>query len=205
MDGAVGARVPRRGNAFTRGLGRLTMRLMGWRLVGQVPDIPKFVAIAAPHSSNWDFVVAMAVAFAIGVRVTVLGKHTLFKGPLAPLMRFLDVMPVNRAAPQGVVGDCVAAFDAADQLVIGVAPDGTRGGKTGAGGDAGRWKSGFYRIARAARVPVLPVALDYGRREARFGPVLIPTGDEAADLAQLSLFYAGTRGKRRSIGAAVSF
>ncbi|WP_159107172.1 lysophospholipid acyltransferase family protein [Azospirillum sp. B4] len=181
----------------------MTLRLMGWRLVGQVPDLPKFVAIAAPHTSNWDFVMAMAVAFTIGVRVTVLGKHTLFKGPLAPLMRFLDVVPVNRDAPQGVVGTCVAAFDAAEQLIIGVAPDGTRGGKSSA--QVGRWKSGFYRIAVAAKVPVLPVALDYGHREARFGPLLFPTGDEAVDLAQLSRFYAGTRGKRRSIGAAVSF
>jgi len=162
---------------------------MGWRFEGALPDLPKFVVIGAPHSSNWDFVVAMAAILALGLRLTILGKHTLFRGPLAPLMRWCGVIPVDRSRPNGIVGDSVAALAAADRLVIGLAPEGSRT-------PSATWKTGFWHIAKAAGVPVVPVALDYGRHCIRIGEPFMPS-DLDRDLDGLARFYAGVRGAKR--------
>ena len=97
--------LPRRGNVFTQASGRGLLTLAGWRIEGEFPDRPKLVAIVAPHTSNWDFVVGISVVFAMGLRVRFLGKHTLFKPPLGWLMRWLGGTPVVRDTPQGAVGD----------------------------------------------------------------------------------------------------
>ena len=90
--------LPRRGNGFSRALGRGVLRLFGWRLVGDLPEVPKLVAIGVPHTSNWDFVFGMSAIFALGVRVNWLGKHTLFRWPLGGLMRWLGGVPVERSS-----------------------------------------------------------------------------------------------------------
>ncbi len=147
------------------------------------------VAIVAPHTSNWDFIVGILAVFAIGIRVRFLAKHTLFKGALAWFMRWCGGMPVNRAAPQGLVPQVVDAIAGAPSVLLAITPAGTRSSTK-------PWKSGFYHIAVAARVPILPVVFDGARRAIRFLPAFEPSGDYTADLPKLQAFYAGVRGIR---------
>lgn len=196
----LGPRVPRRGGVISRVIGRILLRLMGWRFEGNFADLPKFVSIGAPHSSNYDFIIAMAGLTALDLRMRILGKHTLFWGPMGPIMRWCDVLPVNRASPHGVVGDCVAAIQAHDQIVIGIAPEGTRMPKAGSG-----WKTGFWHIARQAGVPIIPVALEYRTRTIRVGAPVTPSDDMEADFALLSAFYAGVKGARRTLPDVIPF
>ena len=161
-------------------------------MAGDVPDLAKAVIIVAPHTSNWDFPVGVAAMLALDLELTFLGKHTLFEGPLAPLMRGLGGIPVDRSHPgAGVVEEMAARFRAADRLLLALSPEGTRT-------TVDRWKTGFYRIAAAAGVPIVAVALDWGRREIRFGPVLTPSGDLEADLGLLRVFFAGVIGRRQN-------
>ena len=102
---AVGARVPRRGGAATRALGRAMLAAMRFGLEGEVPDLPKFVVAVAPHTSNWDFVVGAAARFALDLDLAFIGKHTLFRGPFAPLLRGMGGIPVDRSSPHGLVDD----------------------------------------------------------------------------------------------------
>jgi 1-acyl-sn-glycerol-3-phosphate acyltransferase len=179
--------LPRRGNALTRALGRVLLALAGWRVEGEFPDRPKLIAIVAPHTSNWDFVLGVAVVFALGLDVRFLGKHTLFNPWLGWLMRGLGGTPVRRETPQGAVADAVEMIRREPKFLLGLAPAGTR--KRGA-----PWRSGFYHIAVAAKLPIVPVAFDAGRKAVRLFAPLEPAGDLAADLARLQALYEGVRG-----------
>ena len=179
--------LPRRRNVLTRLLGRAVFALTGWRVEGELPDEMKLVAIVAPHTSNWDFVVGIATVFALELRVRFLGKHTLFNPWLGWLMRWLGGTPVVRDTPQGAVSAAAAFIEREPNVLLGLAPAGTR--TRGA-----PWRSGFYRIALAARVPILPVAIDFPNRVIRIFPALVPAGDYDADLKQLQDLYAGVRG-----------
>jgi 1-acyl-sn-glycerol-3-phosphate acyltransferase len=164
------------------------MRILGWRLEGGFPDLPKFVIIVAPHTSNWDFPVGVAAKLALRLQVTFLGKNTLFRFPLGVIMRALGGMPVDRSGSHDLVSGITAEFARREKLVIVVAPEGTRK-------KVERWKTGFYHIARGANVPVVPVALDWGNRAVRIGAPFSTTGDVTRDVAELQAWYAGIRGK----------
>jgi 1-acyl-sn-glycerol-3-phosphate acyltransferase len=183
-----GPSVPRTGGALTRAFGRLAMRVLGWRLEGGMPDLPKFVIIVAPHTSNWDFPVGVAAKMALRLQVTFLGKNSLFRFPLGIIMRALGGMPVDRSASNALVSGIVAEFARRDQLVLVVAPEGTRK-------KVDRWKTGFYHIARGANLPIVPVALDWGKRAVRIGEPFTTTGNIDADIATLQSFYSGIRGR----------
>lgn len=188
----VGPNVPRRGNAFSRWVGRTILSVGGWGFEGGVPDVPKFVCVGAPHSSNWDFVWVMGGLLSLGIRMTIMGKHTLFKWPLGGFMRWCGVVPVDRRAAGGVVGASIAAFREADRMSMAIAAEGSRN-------PGAHWKSGFWHIARQANVHILPAALDYRRKRIRFGEAFLPSDDMAADLKRMSDFYMGTQGARRTI------
>jgi 1-acyl-sn-glycerol-3-phosphate acyltransferase len=145
------------------------------------------VAIVAPHTSNWDFVVGILAVFAIGIRVRFLAKHTLFNPWLGGLMRWFGGMPVNREAPQGLVPQVVETIGKADRVFLAITPAGTRSSTR-------PWKSGFYHIAVAARVPILPVVFDGPGRAIRLLPPFEPSGNYDADLPKLLALYAGVRG-----------
>lgn len=179
--------MPRRGNALSRALGRGLLALGGWRIEGQFPDRPKLVAIVAPHTSNWDFIIGIAAVYALGLRVRFLGKHTLFQPPLGWLMRWFGGVPVNRAAPQGLVPQAVEAIDKAAAIFLAITPAGTRSSTR-------PWRSGFYHIAHAARVPILPIAFDGAQRTIRLFAPVETSGDYARDIPQLQALYAGIRG-----------
>lgn len=163
-------------------LGRLALRLAGWRIVGDVPPLPKFVVVVAPHSSNWDFLVGVAARFALDVDAHWLGKHTLFRWPLGPLLRALGGRPVRRDVPEGVVAAVAAMVRAEPRFILGLAPEGTRR-------RVAQWRTGFWHIARDAGVPIVPVAFDWSRREVAIGEPVWPTDDLAADVAALQARY----------------
>lgn len=186
----LGAAIPRRGSRFLQHLGRLALRLLGWRIEGEVPDRPKLVIAVAPHTSNWDFVVGAAAMFALDLRLAFLGKHTLFRGPLAPLMRWMGGIPVDRSKPHGIVGEAVAAFARVEQRILAIAPEGTR--RKGA-----QFRSGFLHIARGANVPVVLAALDYRARCVRLGPSFDPGDDIEAERQRVIAHFSRVEGKRR--------
>jgi 1-acyl-sn-glycerol-3-phosphate acyltransferase len=181
--------VPRRDSRTLRLLGRAVLRALGWHIEGELPDLPRFVAIVAPHTSNWDFVVGAAAMFALDLDLAFLGKDTLFRGPLGPLMRAMGGIPVDRAASHGVVASAIDAFRAREQLVLAIAPEGTRK-------PVARLKSGFLHIARGAGVPILLATIDGDARCVRLGPLVEPGDELEAELARIESHYRGVRGWR---------
>jgi len=180
-------RIPRRGNLFSRAFGRCILALLGWRIEGEFPDRPKLLAIVAPHTSNWDFPIGLAAVYALGLRVRFLGKHTLFRAPLGWFMRRWGGIPVIRESPQGAVAQVVEVIEREPAIFLAVAPAGTR--KRGT-----PWRSGFYHMAHAARVPILPVAFDGRRKAIRLFAPFETSGDYDADLPRLLAYYDGVRG-----------
>ena len=186
---ALGASVPKRGGRFTRALGRILMTLAGWRFEGGFPDLPKFVIVVAPHTSNWDFLVGMRALFALGLRTSFIAKHTLFRGAAGAWLRHMGGIAVNRAAPHGVVDEVVTRFRERERFLVALTPSGTRRL------DA-PWRMGFYHFALGASVPIVPVAFDYAARLIRIGAPLALAGDLEQDLAPLRRFYTGVQGSR---------
>lgn len=177
-------------NRFTRWLGRAVLRLGGWRVVGTIPDLPKLVMIAAPHSSNWDGIWGFAAKIALGLDVRVLGKHQLFWWPLGPLLRRLGAIPIDRRAPRGMVEQAAAMIREAERMWFVIAPEGTRK-------PVKEWKSGFLKIARAAGVPVLAAYFHYPERVIGIGEVFHPSADPAADMARIRQWYRPWIGRNR--------
>jgi len=186
---AIGPAVPRTESRLTCALGHVGLRVMRWRVEGDVPDLPKMVLIAAPHTSNWDFVVGVCAKLALRLRVTFLGKDTLFRFPLGIIMRRLGGIPVDRNASHDVVRSTIAEFERRDRMLLALAPEGTRR-------RVERWRTGFYHIAHSARVPIVPVALNFGARAIQIGAPFTTTGNADADIGALQQRYAGVRGLR---------
>ncbi len=171
-----------------RALAKAFLRLTGWALEGTRPVPRGFLLIAAPHTTNWDLVYLLACAWAFGISPSWMGKHTLFWGPLGPVMRWLGGVPVYRGRAGGLVSQMAQAFERHPDLVLTVPPEGTRARAT-------HWKSGFYHIARAARVPIVMGYLDYERRRGGLGPLMVPGDDLCADMDAFRAFYTDKRGK----------
>jgi 1-acyl-sn-glycerol-3-phosphate acyltransferase len=175
-------------NVLMHWLARSILWLTGWRIVGGVPVAPKYVLIAAPHTSNWDFPVALMVCFALRLRVYWMGKASLFPPLLGAVMRWLGGIPVNRARSGNLVQATVDAYNSNQRLIVIVPPEGTRSKVT-------QWKTGFYYIALGAGVPIALGYLDFRRKEAGLSRMFEPTGDIAADMVEIQAFYAGFSGK----------
>jgi 1-acyl-sn-glycerol-3-phosphate acyltransferase len=163
------------------------MRLSGWTFTGNMPDVPKLLIAVVPHTSNWDFVVSVMALWALDIRLSFMGKHTLFRGPFGRWMRSLGGIPVDRRAPHGVVGELVNAFKASDQMILALAPEGTRQASSGV-------KSGFLHIAHGAQVPILLAYFDFTHKQIGFGPVINTTGNTEADLKNILAFFQPIRG-----------
>ena len=174
----LGPNVPRAHGRCAAAIGRFVLRLRGWTIEGEFPDIPKLVMAFAPHTSNWDFPTGRWFKLALRLEVRFVAKHTLFRWPLAALLRWLGGIPVDRRAAAGFVGEIAGRVREAGKIVLVVAPEGTRRRTE-------KWKSGFYRIAQEARVPILLLRFDYPGRRVLLGPLVWPTGDYEADLALL--------------------
>lgn len=170
-----------------RGVAKAFLKVNGWHIDGYPPDVPKAVVIAAPHTSNWDFVYALAVCFAANANIYWMGKHTLFRWPFSGFMKWLGGIPVDRARGYNAAKQAINAFKNAEDLLVVIPPEGTRSKAEG-------WKGGFYLIARGAKVPICLGYLDYRRKAGGFGPVIYPENVEE-DMGKMREFYGQVTGR----------
>ena len=180
--------LPRSGGPFTRWIGRVALTALRWRIEGELPNRSKLVVIAAPHTSNWDFVVGIAARFALGIDVSWLGKHTLFRGPWSAILRRWGGIPIDRTASHDTVSQIVDVFRVRHAFVLALAPEGTRK-------HVSEWRTGFWYIAHGASVPIVPVAFDWASRVIVIRAAVETTGDVSEDVARLRGSYRGLRGR----------
>lgn len=161
---------------------------LGWTLQVDMPDIKKFVAIAAPHTSNWDFPLSILAAKAVKIKVCWMGKHSMFRWPYGWFFRAIGGTSVRRDDGQNYMQQMADLFNRSEELVLALAPEGTRSKKD-------HWKTGFYYIARAANVPILMAYLDYGKKQVGIGGMFYPSEDIEETFAQIREFYKNRCGK----------
>jgi len=178
------------GNAFSRWLGRSVLRLGGWRVIGEWPDVPRVVVIVAPHSSAWDAIWGIAAKVALGLGIVFIGKKEIFRGPLGWALRKFGGRPVDRSAPGGIVDQVAQQLRESERMWFVLAPEGTRRKVT-------RWKSGFWKIAKRADVPVFCAWFHYPDRVIGLGPMVELSDDMEADLVRIRQMFADHHGKNR--------
>jgi 1-acyl-sn-glycerol-3-phosphate acyltransferase len=162
------------------------------------PPGPRCIIVVYPHTSNWDFVVGYLAKLAAGLPAWWIGKHTLFRWPIAGLLRRMGGIPVDRSAPGGLVAGLLRQLEQRDRLFLAIAPEGTRA-------YTDHWKSGFYRLALAANVPIGLAFIDWRARVVGLATYLWPTGDVEADLALIRAAYAGRSGKHPESAGEIRF
>jgi 1-acyl-sn-glycerol-3-phosphate acyltransferase len=168
-------------------LARLIMRLLGWRVDGTLPDLPKYVLVGAPHTSNWDFVLFLGVIFTLRANVHFMGKAELFRWPVGWFFRYCGGVPVDRKKSTGLVEQMVQAFNATERFVLVIAPEGTRHHVV-------EWKRGFYHIARGAGIPIVMAVVDGKNKAVHIGQVFHPTEDMEADMKTIKGIFEGVVG-----------
>ena len=178
-------RLDRKPSLLSRLVWRVLLGLYDWKgftLEGEAPDIPKYVLVGAPHTTNWDFIFFAGAVRQLGIRPSFIGKHSLFKWPMTRFMYDMGGMPVDRSKSGGYVQAVVRAFEKAGKIALVVAPEGSRSSD-------GRWRSGFWHIANGAGVPIVPAWVNHETRRGGLGEPIMPSGDFHADLAKIAAFY----------------
>ena len=170
-------------------LSRFILSLLGWQLEEKLPSEKKFVIIGAFHTSNWDFVIGILGMWALGLKASWVGKHTLFRGPLGPLFRRMGGIPVDRTLPTGFIHRIAELYNSKQQMALTIAAEGTRSRTE-------YWKTGFYFIAVEAGVPIALGYLDWGKKKLGIGGTLYPTGDIKRDFEIIRDFYQDKTGLR---------
>ncbi len=170
-----------------RTIARLVLRLSRWTTVGTVPQ--RAVLVGAPHTSNWDWVLTMLLAWDNSIQIKLLVKQEFFVGPLAPILRSTGAVALDRANPGGTIRDLLAEADGDEPFVLGLAAEGTRS-------RGEYWKSGFYRIAQKSGLPITLAFIDGPSRTVGWGPTFVPTGDVRVDMDLIRAFYADKTGLR---------
>lgn len=178
----VPAETPRAGGALRRTLGRVLLWLSGWRVVGEFPREPRLILAAAPHTSNWDFVVAMMVVMAYNLKISFLMKKEAFIWPLAAVYRRLGGIPIDRTAATDTVGQLVGLYQNKERVWVVITPEGTRS-------KVEKWKNGFLRVAEQAGVPVCLIGWDYPSKKMHIGPCWPTTGNYDQDLDTIREYF----------------
>lgn len=174
----VNANVPRLGNAFTRYLGRLLLKALGWKVRGELPELKQVIVMVAPHTSNWDFITAMAALSGAGVKWSYLMKKEAFFFPFKTFFMNMGGVPIDRSQTTGLVEQVAEAFEEREKLWLAITPEGTRKKVTS-------YKTGFLRISELSGVPVLIVAWNYPTKEIVLDKLWNTTGDHAQDVADI--------------------
>lgn len=174
----LGPLVPRRGNRFTSWLGLFALWIIGWRMRGNFPDVRKGLIIVAPHTSNYDALLAVVSIMAMRLQAFFFVKDSAFVWPIGGLMRWFGALPVDRENSKDVVGFCVKQYQSKDALIMAINPEGTRKASPS-------WKTGFYWMAHKAGVPIIMIGFDYARREIVLLDTFMPTGNIDEDLPQI--------------------
>jgi len=169
------------------------MRLFGWRVVGEIPDLPRFVFVGAPHTSNLDFFMTALSMAAIGIDVHFVMKHTPFVGPVGWFLRWFGGIPLDRTRTRDFVSQMIDEFQSRDQFLLAIMPEGTRGKDVDSSTKG--WRSGFYYIAQGAGVPLVMVVFDYAAKRMRVGPTVWPGESYTADLPHIQALFAGVSGR----------
>jgi 1-acyl-sn-glycerol-3-phosphate acyltransferase len=163
------------------------MRLTGWRVIGTLPDLPKFILIGAPHTSSWDFVLFLGIVFTLRANVRFMGKAELFRSPFGFFFRYCGGIPVDRKKSTGLVDQMVTACNEAEHFILTIAPEGTRH-------HVSEWKRGFYHIAKGAGIPIVMAVVDGKHKTVRVGEMFQPTEDIEADMKAITAFFDGVVG-----------
>ena len=168
-------------------LTRIIMRLLGWRVDGKLPNLPKFVVIGAPHTSNWDFLLFLGIIFTLRANVHFMGKAELFRFPIGWFFYYCGGVPVDRKKSTGLVDQMVEVCNKSDKFILTIAPEGTRHHVT-------EWKRGFYHIAKSAGIPIVMAVVDGRHKQVHVGQVFQPTEDIEADMKSIQEFFEGVVG-----------
>lgn len=163
MTWSLPPQIPTCSNFISRSFGRGLFRVLGWKVEGSLPDKPKMIVALAPHTSNWDFFVAISYVLGTGIKVNFMAKHTLFVFPIRTIMLRLGGLPIDRTKAHGTVEQMCEKFNEKEQLVLAITPEGTRSYNDD-------WKKGFLHISQAANVPVVLATLDFESKTLEFGP-----------------------------------
>ena len=169
-------------NPLIEWVGRTALKLMGWRIEGELPRLDKFVAIGAHHTSNWDFVIFIALKFVLRLNARWFGKHSIFRWPFGGLMRSWGGIPIQRHLSLNMVEQAIQGFRDNREFILVLSPEGTRK-------KVQRWRMGFYHIALGAGVPIVPAALDFANRRVVIGSPFQPSGNAEADIVALLAFF----------------
>ncbi len=169
-------------------ISRIILFCMGWKAKGKLPDVPKCVMIAAPHTSNWDFFYTLLIAFQLKAQIYAMGKKSLTTGPFGGIMKWLGIIAIDRSKSNNVVALTIEQFNNSDKLIVIVPPSGTRN-------KVAYWKTGFYHIACGAGVPICLGFVDYAKKTGGIGPLIYPTGNIDADMKKIRKFYVDLQGK----------
>lgn len=180
--------MPRIGNWFTQGIGLLIVKALGWRLEGEFPPEKKVMVALAPHTSNWDFVVAMPFIMALKAKISFMMKKEAFFWPFKRLFIWLGGLPTDRTAPGGLAQQMAKSFRQNEKMWVAITPEGTRK-------KVGKWKNGFLRIAYAAKVPILLVAWDFPRKRICVDSLYQPTGNLEQDMREIQRRFSKYRGR----------
>ena len=168
-------------------ISNLIMRLLGWRVAGKLPDIPKFILIGAPHTSNWDFILFLGVVFRLKADVRYMGKAELFRGPFGWFFYWCGGIPVDRKKSTGLVEQMVEVCNRSQKFILTIAPEGTRY-------HVHEWKRGFYHIAKGAGLPIVMAKVDSKNKTMHVGEVYTPTEDIEADMLAIQSAFKGLVG-----------
>ncbi|MFM2206890.1 MAG: hypothetical protein RL213_865 [Bacteroidota bacterium] len=165
-------------------------RLLGWKIAGAPPALHKYLIVVAPHTSNWDFFLGLAVRSIQRIPANFLGKEELFRPPYGWIFRKLGGYPVNRKSSTHLVDQIIALARKEDRFIVAIAPEGTRS-------KVDKWKTGFYHIAEGAGIPIVMAAVDYPTKTLTWSPPLWPSGELEKDAPQIDAFFKGKKGKNR--------
>ena len=185
----LGDAIPQRKHPIRTIVGRTIFKLIGWKLEGNLPNKSKLVLVALPHSSNFDFVLALSVIWGWGLKLNYMGKHTLFKFPHGLFFRAVGGIPVDRRSPQGLIEKMTSEFNSRSSLILGIAPEGTRNSD-------GTLRAGFARIAKAASAPVVPIIVNYKTKTLTLGKLITDLSDIDSIVAAVK--EQGLIGQRRA-------
>lgn len=174
--------------SVSQALAQFILRLMGWKLQVELPDVPKYIVVGAPHTSNWDFVFTLLLMYGAGLTIYWIGKDSLFRPPFGALMRWLGGIPVVRDSRNDFVSQIVKLYRSRSELIIAISPEGTRS-------RTDYWKTGFYYIAQGAGIPIALGYVDFSKKQLGIGLSFYPSGDIQADFVKIKEFYADKRGK----------
>lgn len=178
-------------NTLFHWLSRLLLKLSGWKVTGERPEIRKYVMIAAPHTTNWDFYYGLLMTLYFKNEVYWMGKKEIFRMPFGAIMKWFGGIPVDRSRSNNLVQTVVDEFNSRRSFVVAIPPEGSRS-------KVDSWKTGFYFIAKGAEVPILLSFLDYEKKIAGYGYLFLPTGNLESDMVKIKEYYKNIHGKYES-------